>query len=140
MVAKRYSNGEVTVVWKPSLCMHSGICFRGLGKVFDPRRRPWVDLSLSTTEQIIAQVKECPSGALSISDGSSTEDATTDENVLPTTVEVTPNGPLLLSGSIVLKGPGSEERSLQKCALCRCGGSKTKPFCDGSHRVNGFAG
>ena len=61
-----YTNGEITVVWKPALCIHSAICFKGLGDVFDPRRRPWIDMSKAGTQQIIDQVKKCPSGALSI--------------------------------------------------------------------------
>ncbi|HET9052590.1 MAG TPA: (4Fe-4S)-binding protein [Cyclobacteriaceae bacterium] len=64
-ITKTYSNGEVTVIWKPSRCTHSGICFRGLGEVFDPRKRPWITPENSTTEKIIDQVKKCPSGALS---------------------------------------------------------------------------
>jgi uncharacterized Fe-S cluster protein YjdI len=64
-IVKRYSNGEVTVIWQPSLCIHSGICFRGLPKVFDPRRRPWVVLEGTETDAIVAQVERCPSGALS---------------------------------------------------------------------------
>jgi uncharacterized Fe-S cluster protein YjdI len=63
---KRYSNGETTVVWKPGLCVHSGICARGLPGVFDPKRRPWVDLQQSDTATIETQVARCPSGALSI--------------------------------------------------------------------------
>ncbi len=61
-----YSNGEITVVWKPGICIHSGICFKGLDKVFDPRRKPWIDLSKSDSQKIIEQVRKCPSGALSI--------------------------------------------------------------------------
>ena len=64
-VIKRYTNGEVTVIWHPSLCVHSAICFRGLPAVFDPRRRPWVVLDGHTSDAIITQVEECPSGALS---------------------------------------------------------------------------
>lgn len=64
-ITKKYSNGDVTIVWKPDQCTHSGICFRGLGEVFDPRKRPWITLETSTTDKIIAQVKKCPSGALS---------------------------------------------------------------------------
>ncbi len=63
-----YSNGEITVAWKPGICTHSGICFKGLAEVFDPRRKPWVVMSNSVTEKILAQVKQCPSGALSIVD------------------------------------------------------------------------
>ena len=62
---KLYSNGEVTVVWQPDLCRHTGICFRGLAPVFDPRRRPWIVMANSDTATITAQVERCPSGALS---------------------------------------------------------------------------
>lgn len=62
----KYTNGEITILWQPELCKHSGICFRGLGEVFDPRRRPWIDMSKAKTERIIEQVKKCPSGALSL--------------------------------------------------------------------------
>jgi uncharacterized Fe-S cluster protein YjdI len=65
-IIKHYSNGEIAVVWQPDRCAHSGICARGLPLVFDPRRRPWVDVSAATTEEIVNQVAKCPSGALSI--------------------------------------------------------------------------
>lgn len=60
-----YSNGELNVLWKPALCQHTGICVRGLGAVFDPRRRPWIDMAAASTDAIEAQVRQCPSGALS---------------------------------------------------------------------------
>ncbi len=63
---KHYSNGEITVVWKPTLCQHSTKCWRGLLPVFDPRKRPWVNMQGAPSEQIRAQVAQCPSGALSI--------------------------------------------------------------------------
>ena len=62
----RYTNGEITVLWQPDICIHSAICFKGLAEVFDPRRKPWIDMSQADTERIIAQVKNCPSGAISI--------------------------------------------------------------------------
>jgi uncharacterized Fe-S cluster protein YjdI len=65
----KYPNGEITVVWKPDVCMHSAICFKGLPGVFDPRRRPWIDMSQSDTQKIIDQVRKCPSGALSYIEG-----------------------------------------------------------------------
>ena len=61
----KYSNGEVTIVWQPELCIHSGRCARGLPEVFKPKEKPWITPEGSTTEKIIAQVKRCPSGALS---------------------------------------------------------------------------
>jgi len=64
-ITKKYTNGEVTIVWKPNLCIHSAICFRGLSEVFDPRRRPWITPEKATSDKIIDQIKKCPSGALS---------------------------------------------------------------------------
>ena len=63
-ITKHYSNGEVTIVWKASLCKHSARCFTGLPAVFKPRLHPWITPEGATTEQIIHQVKLCPSGAL----------------------------------------------------------------------------
>ncbi len=66
-ITKKYSNGEVTIVWKPSRCVHSTICSKestGLPADFDPRRKPWVDPLGASTEAIVQQVRKCPSGAL----------------------------------------------------------------------------
>jgi uncharacterized Fe-S cluster protein YjdI len=60
-----YTNGEVTIIWKPDLCIHSGNCVKGLGEVFKPKENPWIDPAKAETGQIIDQVKKCPSGALS---------------------------------------------------------------------------
>ena len=61
----KYSNGEVTIIWQPHLCIHSGNCARGLPEVFKPREKPWIAAEGATTDKIIQQVKKCPSGALS---------------------------------------------------------------------------
>jgi uncharacterized Fe-S cluster protein YjdI len=63
-ITKKYSNGEVTIIWKPHLCRHSGKCFTGLPQVFDPLVIPWVNPEGADTESIIVQVKQCPSSAL----------------------------------------------------------------------------
>jgi uncharacterized Fe-S cluster protein YjdI len=62
---KEYSNGEVTIVWKPELCIHSAICAKGLPHVFQPRDKPWIKQHADSTENLIARVNKCPSGALS---------------------------------------------------------------------------
>lgn len=62
---KEYTNGEVTIVWKQALCSHSGNCVRGLTDVFKPKEKPWIHPHGATSEEIIEQVKKCPSGALS---------------------------------------------------------------------------
>lgn len=61
---KHYTNGDITVVWKPDICQHSTICWRNLLQVFNPRKHPWVNMEGADSETIIAQVEQCPSGAL----------------------------------------------------------------------------
>jgi uncharacterized Fe-S cluster protein YjdI len=60
-----YSKDGTTVVWKPSLCIHSAKCVLGLGSVFNPQARPWINMDAAPSERIVEQVKKCPSGALS---------------------------------------------------------------------------
>lgn len=66
-ITKKYSNGEVTIVWRPAICQHSTICWKhstGLAEVFNPMEKPWIKPEAAPTEKIIDQVKKCPSGAL----------------------------------------------------------------------------
>ena len=53
-----YTNGELTIVWQPELCQHAGICVKMLPNVYHPKEN-------ATTEELIAQIGKCPSGALS---------------------------------------------------------------------------
>ena len=61
----KYSNDDITVIWKPKMCMHSTVCWKQLGEVFKPAERPWIHMDGAPTERIIEQVDRCPSGALS---------------------------------------------------------------------------
>ncbi len=65
METKKYSNGEVTIVWTPSKCIHSGVCVKLLPGVYHPKERPWITPQHANTVEIINQVNQCPSGALS---------------------------------------------------------------------------
>lgn len=62
---KEYTNGEVTVVWQPRLCQHSGVCARNLNSVFQPKEKPWININGASTEEIKNTIDKCPSGALS---------------------------------------------------------------------------
>lgn len=67
-IIKKYTNGEVTIVWKPAVCIHSTVCWKhatGLPEVFNPTERPWIKPENADTERIMEQVNKCPSGALS---------------------------------------------------------------------------
>lgn len=72
-VVKQYSNGEVTILWQAGKCIHSGICVKTLPKVYNPAERPWIKPHNATTEELIEQVRMCPSGALSILESSDRE-------------------------------------------------------------------
>ena len=137
---KHYKNGDITVVWKPDSCIHSGLCFKGLLQVFDPRARPWVNMEGADTEAIIAQVEKCPSGALSYFRND--ENESQPEHIdMETIVEAAPNGPLMVYGNIKVKNSdGTETMKHKVTAFCRCGGSQNKPYCDGSHKKIGFEG
>lgn len=64
-IVKEYTNGEITIVWKPTLCVHSANCVKGLPEVFDAKKKPWINAEGADSVRIEAQVKKCPSGALS---------------------------------------------------------------------------
>jgi len=139
-ITKKYSNGEVTIVWKPALCIHSRNCFTGLSEVFHPQELPWVTPQHATTERIIDQIKKCPSGALSYYMNNE-EPAGDSQASTQIVVEPSPNGPLMVHGSITVKDAmGNLTKKQNVTAFCRCGGSSNKPFCDGSHRKIGFEG
>lgn len=63
-IVRKYTNGEVTIIWQPNKCCSSGICVKMSPKVFCPTQKPWIQPLNSTTEDIITTVEKCPSGAL----------------------------------------------------------------------------
>ncbi len=138
-VIKKYSNGEVTVVWKPDMCIHSGNCWRELNAVFEPKRRPWITIDGAPSDRIVAQVGRCPSGALS--SFRNDQAALASDAKATATVAVQPDGPLVISGNLrISHDDGAEESREGKTSFCRCGQSGNKPFCDGTHSQVGFKG
>ncbi len=65
MESKTYTNGELTIVWTPTKCIHAGICARTLPNVYKPKEKPWITAENATTAELISQIDKCPSGALS---------------------------------------------------------------------------
>ena len=132
-----YANDKIEVHWEPKLCIHVRSCVNRLGRVFDAQRRPWIDVDGAAPDEIAATVLTCPTGALHFRrlDGGAQE-----EPAAETTVEPRPNGPLFVRGHVRIVDPeGRLIRDDTRLALCRCGGSANKPFCDRSHRRIGFS-
>ena len=66
MTTHEYTNGEITILWKPEVCEHAGICVKILPKVYNPKEEPWMKPENATSAELVEQVSKCPSGALSI--------------------------------------------------------------------------
>jgi CDGSH-type Zn-finger protein/uncharacterized Fe-S cluster protein YjdI len=132
----RSRQGEIVVYWEPKICYHTGNCFRGLPEVFRPQNRPWVLVDAASANKIAEGVMTCPTGALHFErpDGGPEE-----PQLGETRIDARPNGPLHVRGRVRIVGPGGNLiREDTRFALCRCGQSENKPFCDGSHRRIGF--
>lgn len=142
---RSYSNDEITVHWKPRECVHAGTCFRELRKVFDPSRRPWIDMSQASTAEIIDIVERCPTDALTYE--RNTGEAIVSEAPMSSkppqaekvSFNIMRNGPILAEGHFtIVKPDGTEQEIKSITSFCRCGLSKNQPFCDGTHNKEGF--
>jgi uncharacterized Fe-S cluster protein YjdI/CDGSH-type Zn-finger protein len=136
---KEYTNGEIVVCWEPEKCIHSRKCVLGLPGVFDRNKRPWINMKGATSEEIMDVIDRCPSGALSyrkVGDDAAFAGAASEA---PASIKVMRNGPLLVEGSCqLIDREGNEVARCGPFALCRCGKSLKKPFCDGTHAKIGF--
>jgi len=135
-IKKIYSNGEVSIIWEPDLCDHSSICYRSLPKVFKLSSRPWIDANAASTEEIIKTVKRCPTKALTYELNQNIQETQNDNK---TVITILPDGPYLIDGNFkVIDNEGNQVICKDSIALCRCGVSKKKPFCDGAHNHVNF--
>ena len=117
------------------ICAHAGRCTDGLPSVFRLKQEPWIDPHGASRDDIIATVRKCPSGALSYS----VEDVEHRDRDGEPTIFVSPNGPYVVSGGPeLLDTTRGEGASTEHLTLGRCGGSKNKPFCDGTHWYKKF--
>jgi len=131
-----YDGEEADVQWDGRLCIHVGECGRANNNLFVGGRQPWCQPDRVSAEEVADVVARCPSGALTYTrkDGGPSEAADA-ENV----VSVMYNGPLYLRGELQVNGAADDMAGVRfRAALCRCGQSKSKPFCDNSHETAGF--
>jgi uncharacterized Fe-S cluster protein YjdI/CDGSH-type Zn-finger protein len=130
-LGRAYATPEITVLYDRGRCRHYAECVRGLPRVFDPTRRPWIRADLAAAQAVAEVVRRCPTGALHYR----LPAAEPEEPTHPTTITHDPRGPLLVRGDLVLdtpEGPLAETRA----ALCACGRTHNQPFCDGACGVN----
>lgn len=134
-----YARDGIRVLWDAPLCGHTGRCVQALPDVFRPKERPWVQPEDAPSADALAEaVRRCPTGALRYE---RTDGAPEEAALAPNPPALVPlkDGPLLVQGVVEVRGAdGQVERRTERAALCRCGASKNKPYCDGSHRGIGF--
>jgi len=137
-IIKEYSNGEITILWKPKTCIHAGECVKRLPDVYKPKEKPWIQIENATTTVLKEQILACPSGALSFISKNQPKTKDMESKIK---INAMQNGPLLVDGIIeVTKPDGNIENKEQTTAFCRCGASSNKPYCDGEHRQVNFKG
>jgi CDGSH-type Zn-finger protein len=130
-----YVGDAITIHDNRGICAHVGHCTDGLPAVFRQGREPWIDPAGAPVGDVVAVIHRCPSGALSYSLGGIEHR----DREGPPSIVVSTNGPYVVTGGPRLVGTDrAKGASLEHYALCRCGGSKNKPFCDGTHWYIGF--
>jgi CDGSH-type Zn-finger protein/uncharacterized Fe-S cluster protein YjdI len=132
-----FEGDGIRVIWDKSRCIHSMECVRAQPRVFQPGARPWVKADQAGAQKIAEAIERCPTGALHYE---RTDGAPQEQPAASVTVTPDPDGPLLVRGRVEIFD-GQRNRTIQetRVALCRCGGTANKPFCDGSHRLRGFS-
>jgi CDGSH-type Zn-finger protein/uncharacterized Fe-S cluster protein YjdI len=130
-----FAGREIDVRFDGRLCIHVGECGYSSGELFVADRQPWCAPDLVSKEEVREIVERCPSGALSYTDKAGAPESPPPEN----SVMVVNDGPLYLTGDLDIEGAGEDMPGVRfRAALCRCGASKNKPFCDNSHIEVGF--
>lgn len=167
---RQYTNGEITVFWIPSKCIHATTCFRELIEVFNPGRRPWINMEGAPSRRIIEVVNKCPTQAIvwkNNSDLTEAElanqrpyakeeenpetlstptlmeekkvDSENPDRIKPTNIRIMKDGPIVVDGEFkIIGGDNKELKPTRMTSFCRCGNSRSMPYCDGTHRKIGF--
>lgn len=125
-----YDGDALTILDDRGVCSHAGICSDNLAAVFRTGKEPWIDAHGADADAIKTIIRQCPSGALSYRVDGNEHDSFHDA----AEIVVAPGGPFRVRGGPDLKDPKGEAlRSEEHYTLCRCGASKNKPLCDGTH-------
>lgn len=132
----RYKGREITILDNRAVCSRDGSCYRMSPDVFIPSKFKWIKPDAAPRDEIVHTIHHCPSGSLSYMEGDERRDDWGSEPM----IKIAKNGPFEIKGHIELcDDMGSKPESHEHYTLCRCGGSKNMPFCDGAHVSNGFS-
>ncbi len=125
-----YIGKNIAIQDNRGICSHAGFCTDKLPSVFKLKTEPWIDPDGAEVEEIVNTIRKCPSGALSYT----IDNVEVREQDREPMIKVSKDGPYYIAGGIELKDePMGEGASEEHYTLCRCGGTKNKPFCDGTH-------
>jgi len=131
----KYPGADIDVTWDGRLCIHIGECGQSEGDLFVGGRDPWCVPDNAATAETREVCERCPSGALVYRDSAGGEEQAEAEN----SVTVASHGPLFVRGDLAIEGAPDDMPGIRfRVALCRCGQSANKPFCDNSHEKSGF--
>ena len=132
-----YRGRAITIHDNRGICAHAGLCTDHLAAVFKYGSEPWIDPEAKSAEDIARAVERCPSGAL----GYTLAGAGPKPRTHACRITVTRDGPYAVEGEVEIDlngGVWGQGAARDRFTLCRCGASKNKPFCDGSHFDAGF--
>jgi CDGSH-type Zn-finger protein/uncharacterized Fe-S cluster protein YjdI len=131
-----FESDDVIVRWDYLRCIHVEECIRSLPEVFDRRRRPWIDPTLASADRVARACERCPTGALHYErkDGGPGERTPNKNEIV-----VSSDGPLFVKGNVqIVDERGKPLLEETRVALCRCGHTRNRPLCDGSHEKAEF--
>lgn len=130
---KKYTSKDIEISWDSNTCYHAAVCIKNLPGVFNLENKPWIDPTGATVKEIKGLISQCPSGALAFKvSGETSSDIPVEQN---TEVILVDNGPIRLKGNFqIIDADGKPLEHKQVVSLCRCGASKNKPYCDGTHK------
>ena len=124
---------DMTLLYEGKKCIHARFCVTGAPKVFLANvKGPWINPDAIGVDRLVEIAHVCPSGAIRYA----RKDGKPDETPPPVNlIAVRESGPYAVRGDLILDGEPAHFRA----TLCRCGASKNKPFCDGSHHEVNFS-
>lgn len=135
---KTYTSEKIEISWNSKTCIHSAVCVKNLPGVFNLDKKPWINPEGAEVQEIKDLIHSCPSGALQYKVAGE-EKPDEPEVAAGTEINLVKDGPLRLKGNFqIFDENGNAMEHKQVASLCRCGASKNKPFCDGTHKSIGF--